>query len=80
MLPVQHTQLRAKTDLAAPTLATRLFANASGLERSCGDTIDSIDTGDTGNTGNIMATWPGCRAEAFAGGLHPSRMPLARSR
>ncbi len=70
MLPVQHTQLRAKTDLAAPSLAKRLFANASCLERSYGDATIGRDT---------IAAWPGCRAEAFSGGLHPSRMPLARS-
>ena len=75
MLPVQHTQLRAKTDLAAPSLATRLFANAGGLERSCGDAIETIETSETSETSD---SWPGCRAEAFAGGLHPSRMPLAR--
>jgi hypothetical protein len=72
MLPVQHTQLRAQTDLAAPSLATRLFANAGGLERSCGDAIETIETSETSDS------WPGCRAEAFAGGLHPSRLPLAR--
>lgn len=76
MLSVQHTQLRAKTDLAAPSPAKRLFANASCLERSYGDAEIGSDTSDAGD--NIIA-WPGCRAEAFVGGLHPSRMPLARS-
>lgn len=65
MLPVQHTQLRNKTDLAAPSLAKDLFANASGLERSCG----AHPSG---------GSWPGSRVEAFAGHLGDSRMPRSR--
>jgi len=62
MLPVQHTQLRNQTDLAASSLAKDLFANASGLERSCGAHPNG-------------GSWPGSRVEAIAGHLGCSRMP-----
>jgi len=69
MLPVQYTHLRAKTDLAAISLATDLFANASGLERSRSSCPLAGPSG----------SWPEGRFEAFAGCLQPSRMPHARS-